>query len=581
MKHSFCRLLMLLLCVGSVAWGQDDVVIKAMRDEMSRSISQLRLADLDKPYFIAYRVDDTTTTKISAALGQLTDKDLSHARALDVDVRVGDFALDNTNFLALSSSGFGGGNCGCHTSLPLDDDYDQIRRQIWLETDGQYKQAAAELASKRSVLKHREPGQDLPDFAPQSPNSVADKHGDLKVDVAALEKLARDLSGLFRDSPEILMSGVDVWVVDSFVRFIDSEGTSFTRAEPLIILNVRAFTRARDGQPLGDVFQVYGRSVGVLRAEDLQARTRELLARVKGLQVAADLETYNGPVLFESEAAGEVMAQVFAPAVVAFRIPLSDDPQFQVQFKQVLAQFGGSLADRMGGKVMPEYFDLTDNPRPDHLGETELLGAYAIDDEGVPTRAVAIVEAGRLKNLLATRTPTPQTKASTGSARSTGAAAPSNLFLSTLKPQTSADLRKELLRVAQQRGYGYGIVLRHLGASSVNALMRLSMARSGANTGGIAAYKLFPDGHEEMVRADVGPIPLAAFKEILAAVDKPGVYHGAFFSFGALLGGGGNARQKTSVVSFVTPSLLFDEVSVKHPEGTATKPPVLPSPLAK
>ena len=161
--------------LGQAAGAQEDMVKKAMRDELSRSIAKLRLADLDKPYFISYRIDDYTGTKISAVLGQLTDEDNKRERKLDVDVRVGDYALDNTGFMNVGTGDFGGGNCGCHTTLPLDDDYDLIRREIWLETDAAYKQSAADLAAKRTVLSHRQNSHQLPDFTPQTPTTVTGK----------------------------------------------------------------------------------------------------------------------------------------------------------------------------------------------------------------------------------------------------------------------------------------------------------------------------------------------------------------------------------------------------------------------
>jgi len=576
-------LLLVMLCSGSLASGQsagekEDVVMKAMRDELSRSISKLHLADLDKPYFISYRINDTSSTKISATLGELTDEDSSRERRLNVEVRVGDYALDNTDFMNLGSGNFGGGNCGCHTTLPLDDDYDQIRREIWLETDAAYKQSAADLAAKRTVLSHRQNGQQLPDFTPQKPATMTEKPADFKFDLPALEKLARELSGTFHDSPEITSSGADIYVVNEFVRLVNTEGTSISRAEPITVLDVRAYTQAADGQPLADSLRIYVRNVNELRHDDLLARTRELITRLKALRVAKTLENYNGPVLFEGEAAADVIGQVFAPAIVASRFPVSDQPQFEAQFQQAVTQFGGSLADRVGARVMPDGIDLTDDPTAARFAGAELLGSHPVDNEAAPSREVKIVENGRLVSLLATRTPTPQTKASTGSARGNGAA-PSNLFLTARDKETQAQLRKELLRVAQQRGYNYGIVVRHVAAGGLSALMRMAYSAGRAEiTGGSAVYKVFADGSEEMVRGDIAPVPLTAFKEIFAVGDTPGMYHAAFVPFAATLLARGQAAQLT-VVSYVVPSLLFEEVSLKQPTSVAPKPPVLPSPL--
>jgi hypothetical protein len=49
----------------------------------------------------------------------------------------------------------------------------------------------------------------------------------------------------------------------------------------------------------------------------------------------AAAEQYNGPVLFENDAAAEVFAQVFAPKLTASRLPDSDDPRFEVFMKQL------------------------------------------------------------------------------------------------------------------------------------------------------------------------------------------------------------------------------------------------------
>jgi len=48
-----------------------------------------------------------------------------------------------------------------------------------------------------------------------------------------------------------------------------------------------------------------------------------------------------------------------------------------------------------------------------------------------------------------------------------------------------------------------------------------------------------------------------------------------------VLGGGGLGDSNPSLVSYVTPSLLFDDVSLKADAGPAPDAPVAPSPLAQ
>jgi len=46
--------------------AQNDALGRAMRDELARSVKELRLDQLERPYFIAYRVHDMQTLGVSA-----------------------------------------------------------------------------------------------------------------------------------------------------------------------------------------------------------------------------------------------------------------------------------------------------------------------------------------------------------------------------------------------------------------------------------------------------------------------------------------------------------------------------------
>src|ERR1700690_3577759 len=124
---------LLVLLFGTFAQAQDDIVLRAMKDELARSVAQLQLQKMDKPYFLAYRMDEINQNSVSAMLGSLTQEQPSRSRMIGVEVRVGDYALDNSNYF--SSRMFGGGMAGMLSGIsqaPLDDDYQQIRRNFWL-----------------------------------------------------------------------------------------------------------------------------------------------------------------------------------------------------------------------------------------------------------------------------------------------------------------------------------------------------------------------------------------------------------------------------------------------------------------
>ncbi|MFB3813370.1 MAG: metallopeptidase TldD-related protein [Terriglobales bacterium] len=575
--------ILLLAALTPALFALEDPVIKAMKDEMERAKSQLRAGEMVKPYYLQYRIDDSTTTSISATLGVLTGSSTTRGRALTLQVRTGDYSLDNTNFLTARSFG----RTAAVRFLPLDDDYDQIRREIWLATDQAYKEAAREFAAKRTVLETRKYGAYLPDFTPQPPIAMLEPRREIKADRKAAEALARDVAAVFRGAPDIIESGVDIVIRDLYTRFLNSEGTVFTRSEPMVAVRVHAGTRAADGMPVRDSFSVSGRSMEEIKTDGLVERAKSFVAGLLALRSAPTLERYNGPVLFEGVAGGQVLAEVFAPAIAAARFPVTDEPQFETAIPQLFAQMGGTpLTDKLGGRVMPEFLDLSDHP---HLAKFEgvtLLGSRTMDDEGVPTRDLNIVEAGILKTVLATRTPTVEAKTSTGSKGVFGAV-PCNLFLDARKSQSAAELRQHLLRLAKARGSDFGIVIRGASEGALSWAARFAAAAGaagGLNDVSVAVFKLFPDGREERVRGvEISSLTPVSFKDIVAVGDKQVLYQGPhvptmnaiFAGFGA----GNVGGDLFAFGSFVAPSILFEEVSLKKANMPVPNPPVVPSPL--
>lgn len=564
--------------------------MRAMKDELARTMAQIQLMKMDKPYFVAYRMDDIDQTDISATLGSVTQRQPTRMRLIGVEVRVGEYAVDNSNYI--SARTFAGGMTGMMGSVrqaPLDDNYQQIRRAFWLATDAQYKKALEDLSAKRAALTTHSQAGKTPDFskepalvklqAPEKPSAGKEQ----------LEKLARDLSALFKVAPQIYNSSVDIEYRDYYTRYMNSDGSTFTRSQPVLKLVVNADTQAPDGTPISDSIELFGHSLGDLPSQEaLVARTQAMGDRILKLRNASSLERYNGPVLFEGEAAPELFADQFAPGLMAVRTPMSDDSRFEMFFEQMISQLGGnSFADKIGGRVLPEFLSVSDNPLAADFHGAVLLGTSPVDDDAVSTRETKLVEHGILKTLLSTRVPTKAVPNSTGSRRGWGPA-PSNLFVSTEKPATNADLRKELLRRAKERSLDYGIVVRHVGGAGGAASMigmAARMAQGGGNSGTSLAevYKLYPDGREELVQgleiADMSP---ALFKDIVAAGNESSLYTEEFIpKIGAIFSLGVSAFTDVPIVSCVAPPMLFEEMSLVKSQGPFPNPPIGPSPLEK
>jgi predicted Zn-dependent protease len=551
--------------------AQGDPLMKALRDELARNVEKLRVEKLDRPYFIAYTATEYVTAGAAAAFGAVASSGENRSRTLEAEVRVGDRSLDNTGYV--SPPGAGGVRFSSGASLPIDDDYGEIRRQVWLVTDGAYKKALEDLSRKRAYLQTKSRSDDSPDFSQEEPATVTDEARVAVPRLADLEAQVKSLSAVFREAPDVLISRVSVSSRTVVTRYVNSEGTSFVRTRPRLTLQVTAATQAADGMPLEDFLAFYGRSAADLpAAEELRRQVKELAAGLARRRQAATLDTYNGPVLFEGQAAAELFAQAFAPKLLATRVPIFDD-----------SRFGGmddaenAFLDRLGGRVLPEFLSVTDDPTAQQAAGVSLMGGYPVDDDGVRARATPLIENGVLKTLLSTRTPMKGITRSSGNRRGNGPM-PSNLVVSAPSGLPREEMKAALLKLVQERGAPFGVVVRRLGnpSAAMRPFGETAASRPGDRRGRVEhatlAFKVLPDGSEEPLRlAEITGVSADSFKEIAAASKEPTVYTALFSPPSGPSAFMGPFRPPEPV-SYVMPALLFKELSLKKPSGEIPRP---------
>jgi predicted Zn-dependent protease len=569
---------------------QDDVLVRAMRDELLRSMKDLRLAQLERPYFISYLVREVQGTSVSATCGSLLEKSETRARTLSVELRVGDYAFDNSNFIAVPEFAFTRNRSFFGINeLPLDDNYLEIRRRIWLGTDAVYKQAVEILAGKRAALQNRTRTENLPDFSKEDPTQTIDVAPSVKFERSDTEPLVRELSRVLSKMPDLYASTVALSVSNTRTLYLNSEGTSYEKTEPLITLTSSASTQAIDGMPLGDSVEFYARSLAYLPARaEITAKIRDMSTRLESLRKAPQLGRYNGPVLFEGRAAAEIFSDEFELALVGQRKAVSGNPEMTAVLERLSEPGSASFVNKLGGRVLPEFLSVIDNPTISNYGNETLFGGYKVDDEGVRARETHVVENGFLKTFLTARTPIEGVAHSTGNHRGSGPA-PSNLILLAGNGRSDAELKKEFLELVKKRGLEYGVLVREIGAPGATMeeqAMAMFSAMAGRGDKGrsvLLAYKVYQDGREELVRgARISGMSADSFKGIVAASKSVAVYSTAqmprfnFAMISSFAGGG----MSTPIVSYVAPSLLFDDLTLTKPTGELPKPPFSTPPFS-
>ena len=223
-----------------------DPVLRAMHDEIERS-RKLTVSNLEGPYFIQYRLDEEEAFGVSASLGGLMAVRDDHFREPDIQVRVGDYKFDNTNF-----GGMGSGPRYDLGRFPLDNSYPVMRRYFWLATDAAYKGAVEGISRKRAALRNIEKTDTPDDFAHAEPvHSIRDFER-LGIDRNAWTKRVRALSAIFAAFPEIKDSRVDLEATAGGFYLANSEGAEVESPENVTILRVRATAQASDGMTVRD-----------------------------------------------------------------------------------------------------------------------------------------------------------------------------------------------------------------------------------------------------------------------------------------------------------------------------------------
>lgn len=572
---------LLALLATTPALAQESVLMRAMRDELQRSMAELQLPDMEKPYFVSYRVHETTSARATASLGAVVGRSEGTSRLLSVEVRVGEASFDNTNLFTRPEFGSALSRAGFPTTLPLEDDYGELRRKIWLATDSAYKQALDHLSKKRAVLQNSTLVEQVPDFSVQEPHRHADARPLAEISVSALEALALEVSAAFRGMQRVSVSEVEVEAASRRVSYVNSEGTSFIRLDPSASVRILAGTQGDDGTAFEDSVSAHARAWERLPdRSELLALAADLAQRLQQLRGAPVLDRYTGPVLFEGQAAAEVVRQVLVPRLLAIRVPVADDSRFA----RAMERAGNPFVDKLGSRVLPRFLDVVDDPTREDHEQVALLGGYAIDDEGVAAQQTALVQRGILKTLLSTRNPVQGVPASNGHRRGAGPA-PSNLFVVPRQGLAPDELRSELLSLVEERELEFGIVVRRVG----NPAGRISRERgpgSATRSGerseipAAVAHKVFADGREELV----GKVVLAGMRESdfrdIVAASQASVVHTARFLAGSGSALGFSGVRRPVAVSLVVPSLLFEDVTIKRPSGNIPRPPLVPHPLA-
>lgn len=516
------------------AAANGDPLLEALLTELERSKDLLKMDQVAAPYYIEYRVSDVEEFIAEAAFGALRENQKVHVRLLRVVVRVGDYKQD---------SYFREG-MGQTTILPLDNDPIALRRQIWLATDQAYKEAGQALTEKQAALKQfTADDHPVDDFAKAPVVTLVQPLATLKVDEAGWKKTLEDTTNLYRQYPEIqsLSALARFSLLNEY--FINSEGTVTRTGRTTYNVLMTAYTQAPDGMRLArSPAWTVAKYEELPTREKLMTDSKAALDTLKALQQAPIVdEEYRGPVLFEADAADDVIAGLIGGNV------LGRKPQLGAPNRTT-----GGFATSYKSRVLPTFINVIDDPTMKDFQGKSVVGGYEVDSEGVRSQAVSVIDKGVMANYLLGRQPIRDFPASNGHGRGAPATAPGPslgvLLVKSLEPKSLDDLKKTMLDRVNNQGQTFGYRVVTMGGTAPRLLYRVYAK----------------DGHEELVRGAVfSELDIRALRSDLSAAGNDPLVSNRL---------GGVA---TTVIS---PSLLFDELQVKRADTSKEKLPDYPAP---
>ena len=594
-------LLLIAMVSGAAAAAQapqdNDHTLQAMRDEMNRGKSrlELKIPNIDqpvRPYYLEYRLLDLEVREVVAEYGTILSSTNTRNRFMDVEARVGSYKLDSSNFV--SDEGFRG-FIGPTGSVGIDRDYDSLRQDLWIATDQAFKEAVETYSRKQAYLSSLARQSDIDDFSKEQPVQLIEPLQTPDWTNRDWDQEARETSATLRAFSEIHESRVTYYLVYATEYLLTSEGTEIRQNRHFAAIEAGLGTFAADGVPLNHFYATYAaRPAGLPGVEAVRKELNVAGTELMALRAAPPAQDYTGPVLFEARAAAPMLAQVLGPAVNGARPPISFSPVME----QMLGNLGGKSdwVGRLGARVLPGGVTLVDDPGAKEFHGTPLIGAYAVDDEGVRAEKVTLVESGNLKGELMSRRPGPDSNRSNGHGRAAflNDAKPtmSNLIFSSSETVSPSELKKKFLDACKAEKLNFCLVVREMDNPALSLLHQedfselLASYGGGAGTGDrlpLVVYRVYPDtGREEMIRGSrIIGLNSRSLRN-LAGIGNDSMAFNYMQSqingfSGTALGAFGSA-QNGLPASIVAPSLLFDELEVRGARGEAKRLPLLPPP---
>jgi predicted Zn-dependent protease len=379
------------------------------------------------------------------------------------------------------------------------------------------------------------------------------------VDRAAWQDRLRELSGLFKQYPDVFFNNVALEASTETDYFVSSEGAKVATPNHVARLVIVARTRAADGMDLFRAETFEADDVGHLPDQKTLAdKTIAMAKNLEELRKAPVTEPFNGPAILSGRASAVFFHEVLGHRLEGQRQRGDDE--------------GQTFTKLLGKQILPSFLSVSDDPTLATFDGVSLSGHYSYDDEGQPARRVDLIKNGVLDTFLMSRLPIASFSTSNGHGRSETGHMPTgrqgNLIVTSSKTVSNAELREMLKAEAKKQGKAYGLYFEDISSGFAVTTRRSPQAFQVIP---LVVYRVYVDGRpDELVRGvSIVGTPQAALNRILATNDKQDIFNGIC-----------GAESGSIPVSAVAPAMLVSEIETQRQAQGTARPPILPPPGA-
>ena len=535
-------------------------LLRAMEEELSRSMQGLRIPGSPRPYHLLYALRRRRSLVLQASHGSLLKGRELTASKIYAETRVGNRRFDNIYDAGLDIEAEERESADWQDA-PDDLDLEALKLAFWKLTQLKFDEAQADYYDHRKAL--------ISEYLRDETDSFTREPKVVHIEGISEEAFPRDrwegtlieLSRRFLEHPDVYDPSLSLRMERVQRWQVSSEGARIVTENLFVEFAAEGWVLTEDGVYVEASRSVYGRSLDdIPDREGMSKLLDEILAELAELREAESPGAFIGPALLAGQAASTMFHEALGHRLEGGRLVARGETR--------------TFANKIGHKVLPEGLHVFDDPTMDHFGGVPLWGGYRIDDEGVRSQRADLVVDGELVGFLRNRTGIPGSEHSSGHGRHDGVqptmARMGNFVVEAdeRKAQSWDVLKAKLIELAREQGRKEAAIIIRI--------------RSGETSTNSYDFQVFKGELAEiyLVNVDSGELrrvrdleligtPLTVMQRIEGFGGEPGVDHGFCF-----------AESGSLPVSGVAPAILLAEVELQQRSSSGFHEPLLPPPFA-